>query len=298
MLKALLFRAFVRLAALLHLLLPVYLLWVIEHTQFKSWDFPFSSALFLIFLLIVRWDFVSFVLPYCFFTAYLVIAYSKGGPLAAAAGCAFIALAWTALRWRPRGEVLHAEFPLKNGTFNVVHGGAFWLSNYHGAVAKFQRYALDVVKLNRFGVRATGLCPLPLERYAIYSEPVYSPCDGIIAAACNDIPDQPPGVFVKKLSAGNHVWIKADRTDIFVLLAHLQCASLLVKTGDRVTAGQPIGKIGNTGNTSEPHLHIHAQFHGPNQQASGGKPVQLAFNGKWHVRNDCVRKTENSASQV
>jgi len=42
-------------------------------------------------------------------------------------------------------------------------------------------------------------------------------------------------------------------------MAHLSPGSIQVKVGDHVTVGQPIAKVGNSGNTSEPHLHIQAQ---------------------------------------
>ncbi|HVX57111.1 MAG TPA: peptidoglycan DD-metalloendopeptidase family protein, partial [Candidatus Saccharimonadales bacterium] len=46
---------------------------------------------------------------------------------------------------------------------------------------------------------------------------------------------------------------------VFVILAHLEQGSILVRPGERVSEGTEIGRCGNSGNTSVPHLHIHAQ---------------------------------------
>ncbi|NLF75825.1 MAG: M23 family metallopeptidase, partial [Chloroflexi bacterium] len=58
--------------------------------------------------------------------------------------------------------------------------------------------------------------------------------------------------------AGNHVVIEVAE-DAYLYIAHLQRGSLLVAEGDRVAAGQEIGRVGNSGNTTEPHIHIHLQ---------------------------------------
>jgi murein DD-endopeptidase MepM/ murein hydrolase activator NlpD len=73
------------------------------------------------------------------------------------------------------------------------------------------------------------------------------------------LPDHMPGVANDPSDpAGNHVVIKvADRE--YVLIAHMQAGSLTVSEGDTVEQGQEIGLVGNSGNTSEPHIHIHVQ---------------------------------------
>ena len=60
-----------------------------------------------------------------------------------------------------------------------------------------------------------------------------------------------------------------------VFLAHMQRGSALVKKGDRVARGQPLGKVGNSGNTSEPHLHIHAVRGGTGLHGWAVVPVTL-----------------------
>jgi murein DD-endopeptidase MepM/ murein hydrolase activator NlpD len=64
-----------------------------------------------------------------------------------------------------------------------------------------------------------------------------------------------------------------------VLLAHLQHGSVAVATGDPVTVGDPIGRVGNSGNTTEPHLHIHAF------DPRTGEGVPIRFDGGAPLRN-------------
>jgi murein DD-endopeptidase MepM/ murein hydrolase activator NlpD len=56
--------------------------------------------------------------------------------------------------------------------------------------------------------------------------------------------------------AGNHVVIDLGDDGPFVLVAHLRKGSLSVRVGDLVRAGQPIGKCGNSGNSTQPHVHV------------------------------------------
>jgi len=84
--------------------------------------------------------------------------------------------------------------------------------------------------------------------------------------------------------AGNHVMINCDGFE--VILAHLQKDSVRVKVGDYVTTATVIGKVGNTGNTSEPHLHIHVEKGGDAGIILNGKAVAFTINGEFLVRGD------------
>jgi murein DD-endopeptidase MepM/ murein hydrolase activator NlpD len=74
-----------------------------------------------------------------------------------------------------------------------------------------------------------------------------------------------------------------------VLLAHLKQGSVAVKGGQRVAAGDIVGAVGNSGNTDEPHLHVHAQRPGRGILPLSGEPLAMRFGGRWYVRNDRVR---------
>jgi murein DD-endopeptidase MepM/ murein hydrolase activator NlpD len=109
-----------------------------------------------------------------------------------------------------------------------------------------------------------------------------------VGLAADGYPDLPPGEFRNDPVPGNHVIIRPNGIEVNILLANLQNGSVLVKTGDRVTAGQPVGKVGNSGNSREPHLHIHAQ----KQMVKDGKSewvgVPIRFGSRWLVRNSLV----------
>jgi murein DD-endopeptidase MepM/ murein hydrolase activator NlpD len=78
---------------------------------------------------------------------------------------------------------------------------------------------------------------------------------------------------------------------ISVLLAHLKPGSVRVSEGARVSVSDQLASAGNTGNTSEPHLHIHA-VRGRETDfkhiASTGEPVPMTFDGRFLVRNSRV----------
>ena len=190
--------------------------------------------------------------------------------------------------WRtPRGAV-NVAFPLRGGTFTSGHAGARTRINYHFAHPA-QRYALDVVAANALGMRARGLWPRELERYEVWGDTVVAPCAGAITRARGDLPDQSPPDRDSVNVAGNHVVLRCDGSDVTVLLAHLMRGSVRVVPGARVRAGDPLGRAGNSGNTTEPHLHVHAE-RGGGDSLGRGRGVPLTFDGRWLVRNSLVRR--------
>ena len=91
--------------------------------------------------------------------------------------------------------------------------------------------------------------------------PVRSPVDGEVISVMNEFPDNPLGLRHERNPAGNHVVIKAGG-DRYVLLAHFQHRSIVVKPGQRLRRGDPLGKCGNSGNSGNsdfPHIHMHVQ---------------------------------------
>ena len=87
--------------------------------------------------------------------------------------------------------------------------------------------------------------------------------------------------------AGNHVLL--DCGGIEVLLAHLLQGTVAVQTGARVAAGDHLGEVGNSGNTTEPHLHLSAQRRGTGDAPIGGVPVWITVAGRYLARNDRLR---------
>jgi hypothetical protein len=178
-------------------------------------------------------------------------------------------------------EPVRLAFPLENGTYYVGQGGNHFLVNYHNA-GRSQAFAADIVALNELGMRAQGIYPEEREDYAIYGETVVSPCAGTVTSAAASIPAQAPGERDGERPAGNHVMIACK--GVSVLLAHLQPESVMVDEGQRVATGEPVGRVGNTGNTTEPHLHIHAVAGKP-EGILEGEGVPMVFGDRFPVRN-------------
>ena len=99
-----------------------------------------------------------------------------------------------------------------------------------------------------------------LADYEAYGREVVSPCSGLVIECVDDEPDQVPLSAGPCPGLGNHVRI--DNGYEVIQLAHLRPGSVCVATGDRVKAGQRLGLVGNSGNSSEPHLHVHAERDG------------------------------------
>ncbi|WP_371069478.1 M23 family metallopeptidase [Sediminibacillus sp. JSM 1682029] len=177
-------------------------------------------------------------------------------------------------------QAMELAFPLKNGTYYVGQGGGDTQLNYHHAYES-QQFALDIVKLNKLGIRATGFYPKELDQYAIYGDTLHSPCDGKVLEVRSHLSDLIPPESDTEHPEGNYVALSCDNEDSIVYIAHMQQDSIKVVKGDRVKELEPLGLVGNSGNTSEPHLHIHAEKDG------GGIPIQ--FDGEFLIRNSLVR---------
>ena len=142
-----------------------------------------------------------------------------------------------------------------DGTWHVFWGGRTLEQNYH-AVDPGQRFALDLVVMVD-GQTHSG-DPAVLAGYHCWDRPVLAPAAGRVARAVGDLPDQAIGASDPFHPAGNHVVIDFGEGE-YGFLAHLHEGSVAVAEGDAVEAGQEIGRCGNSGNTSEPHLHFHLQ---------------------------------------
>jgi hypothetical protein len=140
------------------------------------------------------------------------------------------------------------------GGWYVFHGGNSPLLNAH-FYGGSQRWALDLILPEDGPLPGKGVSAL--DGYQSFGQPILAPIDGTVVSAENALEDQAIGSSDTVNLAGNHVIIQTAQS-AFVLLAHLQKGSVTVKTGDTVRTGQQMGLCGNSGNTSQPHLHIHA----------------------------------------
>jgi Peptidase family M23 len=199
-------------------------------------------------------------------------------------------------RQQQAGLAIDLAFPLKGGTFFVASGGSNKRVNPHlmtldASMARFhayrgQSYGVDIVKLNQWGLRANGLQPRELDAYVIYGNPVYAPCSGLVLNAVDGIPNMQVPQVDREHMAGNYVLLRCKNAD--VLLGHLQPGSIHLNTGNQVGVGEAIARVGNSGNSGEPHLHIHAQQSGSVNEPLSGSPLPMRFEGRYLVRNDRV----------
>lgn len=176
--------------------------------------------------------------------------------------------------------------PPFEGEWLVLQGGPSPLQSHHLS-AYNQRFALDLVLLDngRIFTDETG-------NASIYSweQPLLSPADGTVVIAEDGMEDADGANFVTDPAdaAGNVVVIELD-TGHFVVLAHLRHGTLQVGAGDRVQKGEPLGLVGNSGNTTMPHLHLQVQTR-RDLWDPGNRSVPFTFEGDGRVlaRNDRV----------
>lgn len=111
-----------------------------------------------------------------------------------------------------------------------------------------------------------------------WSQPVFAPFDGVVVQASDTWPDNKKVNLISTIviwfratflfrpkidgsgidirpNAGNYVMIQADSGEVS-FMAHMRCGSVKVSVGQKVIAGQMIGEVGNSGNTTAPHLHF------------------------------------------
>lgn len=189
-------------------------------------------------------------------------------------------------RFPPRGTV-DLQFPLQNGVYVVLQGGRSLVLNPFHQWFRSDNYALDVVKVNRLGNRARGIAPEDLSDYVTFNVPVYSPCTGSVEEVRNHVPDNLPGQTDPENRTGNYILLRCG--SVRVLLAHLARESVTVSPTDTVRTGQVIGRVGNSGYTSEPHLHIGAVTVRSTKSWPEAEAMPIAFGRRFLVMNDIVR---------
>ena len=174
------------------------------------------------------------------------------------------------------GPSIAMHLPLK-GEVMVGWGGDYISTNYHAYVPP-QRWAYDLMKQPAF----TG--SEHLEDYGCYGVTVIAPSAGTIVYAKDGELDNTPGRFPESTESlmGNSIGLRlAEAPDVVVFIAHLKKGSVRVRKGQKVRAGQPIGRCGNSGNTTEPHVHIHAErdpaIDYPDTFGQVGVPVPMTF---------------------
>jgi hypothetical protein len=141
-----------------------------------------------------------------------------------------------------------------------------------------QRFAIDWVKVNPEGRTFDGDATQNAA-YLAYGQEAIAVADGTIAAIKDGIPENVPGITSRAVPitldtiGGNFVVLDLGGNR-YAFYAHLQPGSLRVKPGEKVTRGRVLGLVGNSGNSTEPHLHFHVSD-GPQSLASEGLPYVI-----------------------
>lgn len=147
-------------------------------------------------------------------------------------------------------ESLRIAVPMNDDVI-VAWGGDSAKNNYHTAYPD-QRWAYDLVT-EPYSVRSHTL-----EDYGCYGKTVFAPISGEIRTAHDGEADIPPGATYRGSNVfGNYIVIQPQGKETRLVLAHLKKGSLSVEKGDLIIEGQPIAECGNSGSSTEPHLHIH-----------------------------------------
>jgi murein DD-endopeptidase len=157
--------------------------------------------------------------------------------------------------------------PLRGGVWLTANGPANETGHRRalipvgGTAAIAQRFAIDYVKVADDHKTFTG-DQLKNESYYAEGVDALAVATGTVVAVKDSIPENVPGVTSRAVPitletvGGNHVIIDIGGGK-YAFYAHLKPGSLRVKVGDRVTRGQVVGLVGNSGNSTEPHLHFH-----------------------------------------
>lgn len=190
---------------------------------------------------------------------------------------------------------------VSTGEWTVSHGGKRRMTNYHHG-SRGQRYAYDMVVQK--GGRQRGADNGSNKDYYCYGLPVLAPAAGTVARAIDGIPENRPGERGK--AGGNGVVIDHGFGE-FSALWHMIPGSVTVKPGDKVELGQTLGRVGNSGRSTGPHIHFQVSSDEMGNEGIGLQApfVDVYVDGAWYprrmpVRGERVRrsKTDRARAEV
>lgn len=174
----------------------------------------------------------------------------------------------------------------------------------HGTRLFATDHAIDFVPVTESGRTApiTGgslVRPEPADRFPGFGRPILAPVDGVVVAVHDGEPDHPAYRGLPSIGyaltqrrraaqgwvalAGNHVLI--DHRGTVIALCHLRQGSITVHPGQQVGAGDVLGGCGNSGNSTEPHLHVQAL---DGRDVARAVAVRLEFGGSLPANGDIV----------
>lgn len=159
------------------------------------------------------------------------------------------------------------QLPFK-GEWTLTWGGDTKDLNYH-VESIAQKNAFDILIYDQKGLTHKGTGESNNDYYAFGKE-LYAPCDGEVVLVVDGVKDNVPGTLNPVYIPGNTVIIKANNGE-YAFLAHFKQHSIVVKEGQKLKAGELLGLCGNSGNSSEPHVHFHLQNTEDMTKATGAK---------------------------
>jgi hypothetical protein len=173
-----------------------------------------------------------------------------------------------------------------------------------GAARVPQRFAIDWVQVGKDGKTFSG-DEKKNESYLCYGQKVHAVASGVVTEVKDDIPQNVPGIDSRAVPitletvGGNHIILDIGN-GVYAFYAHLQPGSLKVKLGDHVKTGEVIALLGNSGNSTEPHLHFHLI---DRSSPLGGEGLPFAYPsyellGKGSLEGDAAKMDWLPAKQV
>ncbi len=179
-----------------------------------------------------------------------------------------------------------------NGEWFVYWGGVTEGQNIHVKEVA-QQYAYDIIKV-KDGASYEG-DPSLNESYFAFGEDIIAPCDARVVRVIDGVPDNIPGETNVQELTGNTIVLRTDR-DEYVLLAHLMKNSIIVEEGQDLRKGEIMAKCGNSGNSTEAHLHLSLQNDLEMEDSIGAKLYfdRIEVNGE--IRMDYIPVKEDFIS--
>jgi murein DD-endopeptidase MepM/ murein hydrolase activator NlpD len=146
------------------------------------------------------------------------------------------------------------QLPL-TGPVTIAWGGRTATVNRHVNVPS-ERWGYDLlITLDRATHRGDGTA---LTDYYAYERAVLAPASGRVIATRDGVADAPPGRPESLNGGGNYVVLEVAPEE-YLFVAHLKAGTIRVARGQQVHPGDVLGQVGNSGNSSEPHVHLHLQ---------------------------------------
>jgi hypothetical protein len=155
-----------------------------------------------------------------------------------------------------------------NEEWTVLWGGDTKELNYH-VIDKAQKNAFDFVITDKKGKSYKNDGKINEDFYS-FGKQIIAPTDGEVVLVVDGIKDNKPGIPNPVYVPGNSIIIKT-LNDEYLFFAHFKQYSIKVKQGQKVKQGEVLGLCGNTGNSTEPHIHFHIQNVEDINMATGAK---------------------------